>query len=152
MTSIWTSWRHYGSHVAALISDWLASQTKQALKSPKMVWFWWSKRLGPLKRGSPTHWNSYFGDRMIRNALFRLLTHESNGCYGNQYDKLLSWPAPDLSAKFGRNRLTNPGVDSKRTNRRTNPNYSMISPSRRGLSIIGNYHWKSLLNTWRIAT
>ena len=68
-----TSWRHYGRRVAALIVEsWIIrsfinSDTQKGLKSPKMVRFWWSKRLGLLKKGCPTHWNAYFGDLMVRN-------------------------------------------------------------------------------------
>ncbi len=48
------------------------------------------------------------------------------GCHGNRYHKLLSLPAPDLSTEFGDPRSRTDGVDSKRTNRRTHPNYSTM--------------------------
>ena len=63
---------------------------------------------------------------MVTDALFPPKNHEAIGCHGNQCLKVLSWTIPDLPAEFGGDLSTNDGVDSKRTNGRTNPNYSMM--------------------------
>ena len=44
--------------------------TQKAVKSRKMVQFWWCKRLGPLKKGCPTAWKSHLADRTVANAPF----------------------------------------------------------------------------------
>ncbi len=56
---------------------------------------------------------------MVRNALFPPNTPERDGCHGNRYLKVLSLTIPDLHAEFRRDRSTNAGVDSKRTNGQT---------------------------------
>ncbi len=63
---------------------------------------------------------------MVRNTIFWPLHHEANGCHGNRCHKVLSLTIPDPPAEFGHDRSINDGVDSKRTNGRTNPNYSMM--------------------------
>ncbi len=57
---------------------------------------------------------------------FQPPTHEPDGCHGNRWSYILSWPISDLPAEFGRDRSRNGGGVVERTNRRTNPNYSMI--------------------------
>ncbi len=42
-----------------------------------------------------------------------------NCVHGNQYQKLLSWTAPDLLVEFGCNWSANHGVDDNQTNGQT---------------------------------
>ncbi len=61
-----------------------------------------------------------------QKCTFQPPTHEPDGCHGNRWPYILSWPIPDLPAEFGRDRSRNGGGVAERTNGRTNLNYSMI--------------------------
>ncbi len=63
---------------------------------------------------------------MVRNALFLPQAPEADGCHGNQCHKVLSLTVPDLPAEFGRDRSTNGGGDSKRTNGQTDGQIQII--------------------------
>ncbi len=49
---------------------WAYVILQSSLESPKMVWFWRFKRLGPLKKACPTAWNGHLVDRTLATALF----------------------------------------------------------------------------------
>ena len=123
-----SAWQHPNAIYCLMMShlSLITLHTKKGLKLPKIVRFSWSKRLGPHKKGCSTDWNGYLDDMMVRNAFFPPQTCETDGCHGNQCHKVLSLTIPDLHAEFGRDRSTNPGVDSKRTNGQTEGQIQII--------------------------